>query len=102
MSFVDENGNRQREPASVNWDEAHSMLAAKITSIKERKDLKPGEVPACRDSFADVADKFLAYQEARLTEKAYKREDGIMTKEPPQNNLNNFHAFGDCFLGRMV
>jgi hypothetical protein len=25
-----------------------------------------------------------------------------ITKEPPQNNLNNFHAFGDCFLGRMV
>jgi integrase len=79
ISYVDENGNRQREPASVNWDDAHSMLAGKITMRNEKKDLKPGEVLACRDTFAEVADKFLAYQKARLTPKAYEREAGIVT-----------------------
>jgi hypothetical protein len=32
---------------------------------------------ACQASFADVPDKFVAYQKPRLTPKAYERETGI-------------------------
>jgi integrase len=46
--------------------------------VKEEANLKPGEVLACHDTFADVADKFLAYQGPRLTPKAYEREAGIV------------------------
>ena len=56
LSYVDENGNRKREPASENWGEAQDMLRNKIGVVKDRKNLKPGEVPACRETFADVAD----------------------------------------------
>jgi outer membrane receptor protein involved in Fe transport len=43
------------------------MLAETLSRVKEEANLKPGEVLACRDSFADVADRFPAYQQPRLT-----------------------------------
>jgi integrase len=78
ISYVDAKGNRQREPGSVNWDEARHILAEAMGRAKQESNLKPGEVLPCRDSFADVTDKFLAYQTPRLTPKAYQREAGIV------------------------
>lgn len=79
LSFVDENGNRKREPASANWDEAQDMLREKVRDAKAKKNVKPGEVLACRDTFADVVDKYLAYQKPRLKSlKSYEREAGIV------------------------
>jgi integrase len=55
-----------------------AFLADKKRAVRQRANLKPGEVLACTDTFTDVADKFLAYQKPRLTEKAYVREAGIV------------------------
>jgi hypothetical protein len=77
ISFVDARGNRQRKPGAQSWEEAPQVLREKLARVKEESNLKPGEVLACRDSFADVAGRFLAYQKPRLTPKAYQREEGI-------------------------
>jgi integrase len=78
VSYVDAKGTRQREPASVNWDDSQDILRDKLREVKEKRNLKPGEMLACLDSFADVAERFLAYQKPRLTPRAYERERGIV------------------------
>jgi integrase len=82
---MDAQGKRMREPAILkggnkasNHEEAQSVCEDKRRGVRERRNLKPGEVLACADSFAAVADKFLAYQKPRLTPKAYEREEGIV------------------------
>lgn len=77
ISYVDARGNRQRKPGAESWDEARHGLAEALGRVKEEENLKPGEVLTCRDSFSDIADRFLAYQKPRLTPKAYKRDKGI-------------------------
>ena len=77
VSYVDARGNRQRKPGAESWEEAQQVLREKLARVKEETNLKPGEVLTCRDSFADVAGRFLAYQKPRLTPKAYQREEGI-------------------------
>jgi integrase len=78
ISFVDAHGQRQRKPGAQSWEEARQVLAETLARVKEEANLKPGEVLACRDSFADVADKFLAYQKPRVTAKSYEREENIV------------------------
>ena len=78
MSFTDENGKRRREYASASWDESQELLRDRLRIVKERKNLKPGEVPPCWESFADVADRYLAYQKPRLSPPGYAREEGIV------------------------
>jgi len=84
VSFVDASGHRQRKPAigldgaeANNHDEARVCLDEEHRKVREQANLKPGEVLACIDSFADIAARFLAYQKPRLTPKAYDREEGI-------------------------
>jgi len=77
ISFVDARGKRQRKTAGESWEEARQRLAEALGRVKEERDLKPGEMLTCLDSFSDIADRFLAYQKPRLTPKAYKREKGI-------------------------
>ncbi|MGH9352532.1 MAG: tyrosine-type recombinase/integrase, partial [Terriglobia bacterium] len=78
ISYLDAKGERQREPGSINWDEARDMLAQVLARVKEEQDLRPGELLPCRENFADVADRLLAHQKPRLTPKAYEREAGIV------------------------
>jgi integrase len=80
VSYIDAQGQRVRKPApdAENHDEAGTFRADERRQVREQRNLKPGEVLACRDSFADVADKFLAYQKPRLTPRAYTREAGIV------------------------
>ena len=80
VSYIDAQGRRVRKPApdAQNHDEAGTFRADERRQVREQRDLKPGEVLVCRDSFADVADKFLAYQKPRLTPRAYIREAGIV------------------------
>ena len=80
VSYVDAQGERVREPApdAQNHEEAQTYREDKRRQVREQRNLKPGEVLACRDSFADVADKFLAYQKPRLTAKSYEREESIV------------------------
>lgn len=79
VSYVDAQGERVREPApdAQNHEEAQTYREDKRRQIREQRNLKPGEVLTCRDTFADVADRFLAYQKPRLTPRAYQREEGI-------------------------
>ena len=63
----------------MNWDESRDMLAKALVRVEEERNLKPGELPTCELSFAHVADKFLAYQKARLKGRnSYDREAGIV------------------------
>jgi hypothetical protein len=78
ISFVDARGVRQRRPGAQSWDEARQTLAETLARVKQEANLKPGEVLACLDSFAAVAERFLAYQKPRLTPRAYERERGIV------------------------
>jgi len=78
ISNVDASGKRVRKPGSTNADEAKIMLAKAIVRVKEQTDLKPGEVLACQDSFATVADRFLAYQKPRITPRSYEREKSVV------------------------
>jgi hypothetical protein len=78
VSYVNAAGQRQRKPGAQSWEEARQVLTEKLARVKEEANLKPGEVLACRDTFADVADRFLAYQKARITAKSYEREESIV------------------------
>ena len=80
VSYVDAQGERVREPApeAQNHEEAQAYREDKRREVSEQRNLKPGEVLACRDSFADVAGRFLAYQKPRLFRKSYEREEGIV------------------------
>lgn len=85
VSYADEHGDRVREPAILkdgskasNHEEARTVCDDKRREVRERRNLKPGEVLACRETFADAAGRFLAYQKPRLTPKAYVREEGIV------------------------
>jgi integrase len=80
ISFLDANRKRQREPGAENWHEAEELLNRRLAGVRERKKLKPGQVVVCQDSFADVADKFLAYQKPRLSSRGYRREEGIVNQ----------------------
>jgi integrase len=79
VSYVDAQWERVREPApdANTHEEAQAFREDKRREVREHRKLKPGEVLACQDSFADVAERFLAYQKPRLTPKAYEREEGI-------------------------
>ncbi len=80
MSYIDASGRRVRKPASdaQNHEEAATFRADRRREVRQQANLKPGEVLACRDSFADIANKYLAYQKPRLTPRAYTREAGIV------------------------
>lgn len=79
ISYIDAKGERQREPGSINWDEARDILAKALVRVEDEKNLKPGELPTCELSFEQVADKFIAYQQARLKGRnSYDREVGIV------------------------
>jgi integrase len=80
VSYIDASGQRVRKPApdAQNHEEAATIRADLRREVRQQANLKPGEVLACRDSFADVADKYLAYQKPRLGAKSYQREAGIV------------------------
>ena len=80
VSYIDAQGRRVRKPApdAQNHDEAATFRADERRDVREQSKLKPGEVLACKDSFADIADKYLKYQKPRLVPKSYQREAGIV------------------------
>jgi integrase len=92
VSFIDAQGRRVRKaaPDVHNHDEAVTFRADERRQVREQRNLKPGEVLVCRDSFADIANKYLAYQKPRLTPKAYTREAGIL------------EHLKDAFTGKLV
>ena len=78
ISYVDANGERQREPGAEDREEAELKLATAKIRVSKNKNLERGELPECMDSFADVADRYLRYQKPRLCPDGYERAEGIV------------------------
>src|SRR5579863_800480 len=73
FSFINTTGKRERRYGGASWDEAQD---ARAKAIAGQDDAKPETVS--QQSFADVTDKFLAYQKPRVTAQRYEREVGII------------------------
>jgi integrase len=93
---VDSEGKRVREPAILkdgskasNHEEARAVCEDRRRGVREQHNLKPGEVLMCRDSFADVAGRYLAYQKPRIPA-SYVRVEGIVKH------------FKDFFAGKLA
>jgi integrase len=76
ISWTDAQGQRRfRKTNAKTLAQARTARAAELLRVEQAKVL--GFTPPVEDSFAAVADRFLTYQQARLTEKAFQRERGI-------------------------
>jgi len=80
VSYVDASGKRTREaaPDADNHEQATVYREDRRREVREQRNLKPGEVLACLDTFEQVADRFLEHQKPRITPKAYQREESIV------------------------
>lgn len=86
ISWTDAQGHRRYRRTNVKTlAQARALRAAEVTRAEQTKAL--GFAPAGKDSFAEIGKRFLAYQKARLTPKAYERERGIV-----ENHLLSFFA----------
>ena len=77
ISWVDAQGRRcRRKTDAANITQAKQILAAELLRVEQAKML--GHAPPGKETFGDVAARYLKHQKARLTPKAYDREDGIV------------------------
>src|SRR5262245_54282512 len=77
ISWTDAQGRRrQRKTDAQNITQAKQIRAAELLRVEQAKIL--GYNPPGDETFKDVADRFLAYQKARLAPKTYDREEGII------------------------
>jgi integrase len=77
ISWTDAQGQRRyRKSHAKTLAQARAMRSAEMLKVEQAKTL--GFCPPGEESFTDVAKRFLAYQQARLTPKAYQREAGIV------------------------
>jgi integrase len=77
ISWTDAQGQRRfRRTNAQTLAQARAARAAELVKVEQAKVL--GFTPPGEDSFASVAQRFVAYQEARLTPKAYERERAII------------------------
>src|SRR5687768_17371694 len=81
ITWTDAQGKRRRRKTKANnKHQARQALAAELLRVEQAKTL--GFNPPGKETFADVAKKFLAHQKARLTAKASERESGIVRNHP--------------------
>src|ERR1051325_4177538 len=77
ISWVDAQGRRRRRKTDAqNITQAKQARSAEMLRAEQAKTL--GFAPPGEETFAEVGDRYLAYQKARLTPKAYEREEIIM------------------------
>jgi integrase len=77
MSWTDAQGRRRyRKTDAQNITQAKQIRGAELLRVEQAKML--GHAPAGKETFAEIAKRFLKYQKARLTPKAYARESGII------------------------
>jgi integrase len=77
ITWVDAQGRRKyRKTDAQNITQAKAIRNAELMRVEKARML--GHLPPSKDTFAEVADRYLAYQKARLTAKAYDREQGIV------------------------
>lgn len=79
ISWTDAQGRRRRRKTDANnITQAKQILAAELLRVEQARML--GHLPPGKDTFEEVAERYLKYQKARLTPKAYEREEGIVRK----------------------
>ena len=79
ISWTDAQGRRRRRKTNAKTlFQARSARSAELLRVEQSKAL--GFAPPGHENMSDVAARFLSYQKARLTPKAYARERGIVNK----------------------
>lgn len=79
LSWVDAQGQRHKRKAKgQTLGEARAELEAE--RVRVRKAIELGFTPPSKDSFADLAARYLAHQKPRLTDNEYERQSGIVVK----------------------
>lgn len=79
ISWNDAQGRRKyRKTDAVNFVQARNARSAALVRVEQAKVL--GFMPPGKETLQDVAFKFLAHQEARLTQQSYVRDEIIVTK----------------------
>ena len=87
ISWIDAQGRRRRRKTDAqNAHQAKSALSAELVKVEQSKVL--GFTPPGEETFAAVARRFLAHQKARLTQRAYEREKGIV-----ESHLSSFFTY---------
>src|SRR5258708_3193956 len=77
ISWTDAQGRRRyRKTHAKTLQQPRPLRAAELERAEQAKAL--GFAPAGEETFAVIATRFLGYQQARLTPKAYQREKGII------------------------
>jgi integrase len=77
ITWLDASGRRRRRKTDAqNITQAKQFRAAEMLKAEQARIL--GHSPPGDESFSEVAERFLKYQKARLTLKAYDREAGIV------------------------
>jgi integrase len=77
ISWTDGSGQRKRERThAATAAEARTLRDAKLNRIERAFVL--GFTPPSNDTFAEVAERFIAHQRSRLTEAALVRDEGIV------------------------
>lgn len=77
ISWTDAQGRRRyRKTDAQNITQAKQFRAAETLRVEQAKAL--GFNPPGEETFADVAARYLQYQKARITPKAFEREQGIV------------------------
>jgi integrase len=77
ISWTDAQGRRRcRKTDAANITQAKQIRAAELLRVEQARML--GHNPPGAETFKEVADRFLKYQKARLTPKAYEREESIL------------------------
>src|SRR5437764_3193253 len=86
MHWTDAQGKRKWRKLNVRTlQQARKLRFAELQRIEQAKYL--GYAPPSEQTFSEVGKKFLAHQKARLTDKSYRRESGIVNE-----HLGNFFA----------
>jgi integrase len=77
ISWTDAQGRRRyRKTDAQNITQAKQIRAAELLRVEQAKIL--GHEPPGKDTFEEVAARYLKHQKARISPKAYAREDGIL------------------------
>ena len=86
ISWTDAQGRRRRRKTNANTlSQARSARAAELVRVEQHKAL--GFAPPGLESMSDVSTRYLSHQQARLTARAYVREEGIVNE-----HLSKFFA----------
>lgn len=79
ISWTNAQGRRRfRKTNARTLQQARAARAAELVRVEQAKCL--GFAPPGEETFAEVATRYLAHQKARLTPKAYQREEGIVNE----------------------